>query len=29
MAALETWDMEAKSPDDFILDQIDLGREAL
>jgi hypothetical protein len=28
-AALEAWDMEAKSADDFILDQIDLGREAV
>lgn len=28
-AALEPWDMEAKSPDDFILDQIDLSREAV
>lgn len=28
-AALEPWDMEAKSPDDFILDQIDLNREAV
>jgi len=26
-AALEPWDMEAKSPDDFVLDQIDLSRE--
>lgn len=26
---LEAWDMEAKSPDDFILDQIDLNREAV
>ncbi|GAB3020406.1 hypothetical protein GCM10011376_23500 [Nocardioides flavus (ex Wang et al. 2016)] len=29
LAALEPWDMEAKSPDDFILDQIDLGRETV
>lgn len=29
IAALEAWDMEAKSPDDFILDQIDLSREAV
>jgi len=28
-AALEPWDMEAKSPDDFILDQIDLSRETV
>lgn len=28
-AALEPWDMEAKSPDSFILDQIDLSREAV
>ncbi|GAB3767392.1 putative nucleic acid-binding protein [Nocardioides ginsengisegetis] len=28
-STLETWDMEAKSPDDFILDQIDLSREAV
>ena len=28
-AALEPWDMEAKSPDDFVLDQIDLSREAV
>lgn len=28
-AALEAWDMEAKSPDDFILDQIDLSRETV
>lgn len=27
--ALERWDMEAKSPDDFILDQIDLSRETV
>lgn len=27
--ALEAWDMEAKSPDDFILDQMDLSREAV
>lgn len=27
--ALEAWDMEAKSPDDFILDQIDLSSEAV
>lgn len=26
---LEAWDMEAKSPDDFILDQMDLSREAV
>lgn len=26
---LTAWDMEAKSPDDFILDQIDLSREAV
>ena len=26
---LEAWDMEAKPPDDFILDQIDLSREAV
>jgi hypothetical protein len=26
---LEEWDMEAKSADDFILDQIDLSREAV
>lgn len=28
-SALEPWDMEAKSPDDFVLDQIDLSREAV
>lgn len=28
-SALELWDMEAKSPDDFVLDQIDLSREAV
>ncbi|GCD88020.1 PIN domain-containing protein [Nocardioides sp. LS1] len=28
-STLEPWDMEAKSPDDFILDQIDLSREAV
>lgn len=28
-AALEAWDMEAKSADDFVLDQIDLNREAI
>lgn len=28
-AALEAWDMEAKSPDDFVLDQIDLSRETV
>lgn len=28
-AALEPWDLEAKSADDFILDQIDLNREAV
>lgn len=28
-SVLENWDMEAKSPDDFILDQVDLGREAV
>jgi len=28
-ASLEPWDMEAKSPDDFILDQIDLSRETV
>jgi predicted nucleic acid-binding protein len=27
--ALDAWDMEAKSPDDFILDQIDLSRETV
>jgi predicted nucleic acid-binding protein len=27
--ALEPWDMESKSPDDFILDQIDLSRETV
>lgn len=27
--ALETWDMEAKAPDDFILDQVDLSRETV
>ncbi len=26
-SALEPWDMEVKSPDDFVLDQIDLSRE--
>lgn len=26
---LEAWDMEAKSPDDFILDRIDLSRETV
>lgn len=28
-AALEAWDMEAKSPDDFVLDQIDISRETV
>jgi predicted nucleic acid-binding protein len=28
-SALEAWNMEAKSADDFVLDQIDLGREAV
>jgi predicted nucleic acid-binding protein len=28
-SVLEAWDMEAKSPDDFILDQIDLSRETV
>ena len=28
-SALEAWDMEAKPADDFILDQIDLSREAV
>src|SRR5699024_1306827 len=28
-AVLEGWDMEAKSADDFILDQIDLNRDAV
>lgn len=28
-AVLEQWDMEAKSADDFILDQIDLNRDAV
>jgi predicted nucleic acid-binding protein len=28
-AVLEAWDMEAKSADDFILDQIDLSREVV
>lgn len=28
-AALEQWDVEAKSADDFILDQIDLDRDAV
>jgi predicted nucleic acid-binding protein len=28
-ATLEPWDMEAKSPDEFILDQIDLSRETV
>ena len=28
-SVLENWDMEAKSPDDFILDQIDLSRETV
>lgn len=28
-SALTPWDMEAKSPDDFILDQIDLSRETV
>lgn len=28
-AALAPWDMEVKSPDDFILDQIDLSRETV
>lgn len=28
-AALEPWEMEAKSPDEFLLDQIDLSREAV
>ena len=28
-AALEPWDMEAKSPDEFVLDQIDLDRMAV
>ena len=28
-AALDPWDMEAKSPDDFILDQIDLSGETV
>jgi len=28
-AALEAWDMQAKSADNFILDQIDLSREAV
>lgn len=27
--ALEAWDMETKSADDFVLDQIDLNREAV
>lgn len=26
---LDAWDMEAKTADDFVLDQIDLGREAV
>ncbi len=29
LVALERWDMEAKSVDDFILDQIDLSRETV
>jgi len=28
-SALDAWDMEAKAADDFVLDQIDLGREAV
>lgn len=28
-AVLDAWDMEAKSADDFVLDQIDLGREVV
>ncbi len=28
-AVLDAWDMEAKSPDDFVLDQIDLSRESV
>lgn len=28
-ASLAPWDMEAKSPDDFILDQIDLSRDTV
>ncbi|HYO18026.1 MAG TPA: PIN domain-containing protein [Dermatophilaceae bacterium] len=28
-SALQTWDMEAKSPDHFMLDQIDLSRHAV
>ena len=28
-AALEPWDLEAKSPDHFLLDQIDLSRETV
>jgi predicted nucleic acid-binding protein len=27
--ALQTWDIEAKSPDDFVLDQLDLNRDAV
>ena len=27
--ALQTWDMGAKSPEEFVLDQIDLNREAV
>jgi DNA-binding IscR family transcriptional regulator len=26
---LQTWDIEAKSPDDFVLDQLDLNRDAV
>ena len=28
-AALQQWDIDAKSPDEFILDQLDLSREAV
>jgi len=27
--ALQTWDIEAKSPDDFVLDQLDLSRDTV
>lgn len=28
-AALQPWDIDVKSPDAFVLDQLDLGREAV